>query len=97
MSRYIAENIRQSVALRAFQRCEYCRVHKDDLFFVFQIDHIISIKHGGLTELENLAYVCSPCNQFKGSNLGTYLPGSKRLVRLFNPRKDRWFAHFDAI
>ena len=96
MSQYIPENIRQSVALRADYRCEYCRIHRDDLFFIYQIDHIISLKHDGLTEIDNLAFACSLCNQNKGPNLGTYLSGSKRLVRLFNPRQDKWFAHFEV-
>ena len=95
MSQYIPENMRKAVALRANNRCEYCRIHKDDQFFFFQIDHIISLKHGGLTELKNLANACSFCNQFKGTNLGTYLFGSKRLVRLFNPRLDKWNDHFE--
>jgi hypothetical protein len=95
MSRYISEKLRLDLALSANFRCEYCRVHEDDLFFSFQIDHIISIKHGGETEPYNLAYSCSMCNQNKGSNLGTYLPDSKRLVRLFHPRNDSWNTHFE--
>jgi hypothetical protein len=52
------------------------------------------LKHGGKTGLLNLAYACSVCNQNKGSDLGTFLPNSKRLIRLFNPRKDNWATHF---
>ena len=95
MSRYIPENIREFLAERANHRCEYCRIHKDDLFFVYQIDHIISLKHEGLTEANNLALACSLCNQNKGTDLGTYLSSSKRLIRLFNPRQDKWLDHFD--
>ena len=95
MSRYISENLRELVAIRANHRCEYCRIHKDDLFFVYQIDHIISLKHDGITKANNLAYACSLCNQNKGTDLATYLSGSMRLVRLFNPRKDKWFEHFE--
>lgn len=94
MSHYIPEKMRLIVAARANFCCEYCRIHQDDLFFTFQDDHIISIKHGGKTELGNLAYTCVVCNQNKGSNLGTFLPNSKRLIRLFNPRKDKWTTHF---
>jgi 5-methylcytosine-specific restriction endonuclease McrA len=96
MNRYISEKLRLDVALSANFRCEYCRVHEDDLFYSFQIDHIISVKHGGETMIDNLAYSCSMCNQNKGSNLGTYLVDSKRLVRLFSPRKDSWNAHFEV-
>ena len=53
MSRYIAENIREFVALRAKHKCKYCFIHKYDLFFVYQIDHIISLKHKVL-DLNNI-------------------------------------------
>jgi 5-methylcytosine-specific restriction endonuclease McrA len=96
MSRYISENLRLDVALSANFRCEYCKVYEDNLFYSFQIDHIISTKHGGETLIDNLAYSCSMCNQNKGSNLGTYLPDSKRLVRLFHPRNDNWNTHFEV-
>ena len=87
-NRYISEKIRLHIASLADFRCEYCHIHEDDLFFSFQIDYVISLKHGGTSEVDNLAYSCSMCNQNKGTDLGTYLPDSKRLVRLFNPKKD---------
>ncbi len=91
---YLSEQLRTFVAQRALNRCEYCLVHEDDMFWRFHIDHIISQKHGGNSENNNLAYCCSVCNQHKGSDLGTYLPDSHRLIRLFNPRKDKWHLHF---
>jgi len=94
MKRYISEYLRLEVATRAQFKCEYCLVQEEDMFFTYQVDHIISIKHGGSNEIDNLAYACSACNQSKGTDLGTYLPGSNRLIRLFNPRRDRWSAHF---
>ncbi|MEK7257026.1 MAG: HNH endonuclease [Bacteroidota bacterium] len=84
------------VAERAGYRCEYCRVLEEDMFFVYQVEHIISRKHGGATELSNLAYACSICNPNKGTDLGTILPGSLRLIRLFHPRKDKWQNHFEV-
>ena len=56
MSRYISEKLRLDVALSSNFRCEYCRIHEDDLFFSFQIDHIISVKHSGESDIDNLAY-----------------------------------------
>ncbi len=94
MRRYVSENLRLKVATRAQFKCEYCLVQEEDMFFTYQVDHIISIKHGGSNEIENLAYACSACNQSKGTDLGTYLPDGNRLIRLFNPRRDRWNAHF---
>ncbi len=55
---YISVKTRQLVAQRAEFRCEYCLIHEEDTFFGCEIDHIISKKHGGSNELENLAYAC---------------------------------------
>jgi hypothetical protein len=60
----------------------------------FHIDHIISRKHGGLTELLNLALCCLDCNLHKGSDIAGLDPRHGGLTRLFNPRSDTWEAHF---
>jgi 5-methylcytosine-specific restriction endonuclease McrA len=54
-------------------------------FFTLQIDHIISVKHGGAATLENLAVACIFCNRQKGSDVSTILAGGK-FTRFFNPR-----------
>jgi hypothetical protein len=58
------------------------------------VDHIRARQHGGKTLLENLALACSNCNLHKGPNLSGIDPASGQLVRLFNPRVDRWDDHF---
>ena len=83
MSRYIPEPLRALVAKRAVHRCEYCRIPERFSNFRFQVDHIVSLKHGGTTEQSNLAYTCPLCNGSKGSDLGTFLTGRKRLIRFF--------------
>jgi hypothetical protein len=95
MSLFISKSLRKKVKERAAYRCEYCLVHEDDMFFSFHMEHIISVKHGGKSVLENLANACSICNENKGTDLGTYISNSKRLIRLFNPRIDKWNNHFD--
>ena len=82
------------MAARADYLCEYCLIHSEDTFFGCQIDHVISKKHGGLTHEDNLAYACPSCNRNKGSDIASTVPGSDALVRLFNPRQDRWSDHF---
>ena len=62
-------------------------------FMDFEFDHIIAQKHGGLTTSKNLALACYHCNSHKGPNLAGFDPVTRRVVRLFNPRKDRWNAH----
>ena len=97
MRRTIPERIRLLVASRAQNRCEYCRLHQEDMFIAFEIDHIVSLKHGGGNEYDNLAYACPHCNQHKGSDLTTFLESYDDIVVLYNPRKHVWSEHFEAI
>jgi 5-methylcytosine-specific restriction endonuclease McrA len=91
---YVRADLRRLVATRADHLCEYCLIHADDTFFGCEVDHIISEKHGGLTEESNLAYACLACNRNKGSDIASIIPGTGELVRLFNPRQDQWSDHF---
>jgi hypothetical protein len=93
-SSYLSAELRRFVADRADQLCEYCLIHRDDTFLGCSIDHIISIKHGGSSLDGNLAYACTTCNSNKGSDISSLVPGTGELVRLFNPRIDRWRDHF---
>lgn len=96
MSRPIPISLRRQVAVRAGFRCEYCLVPERFLATVFHIDHVRSLKHGGLTHFENLAYSCPHCNQNKGSNVATFADeAGETTVRIFNPRKDLWEVHFE--
>lgn len=47
----------------------------------FQLEHIISLKHGGKTALENLAYACPICNSGKGADIGTVLEDEDTFVQ----------------
>jgi hypothetical protein len=69
-------------------------VHEDDSHFGFEVDHIVSEKHGGSTREDNLAYACLFCNRSKGSNIASFSPETGTLTRLFHPRRDRWADHF---
>ena len=64
MSRYISEKMRQQVGIRANFCCEYCRIREVDTLLVCEVDHIIPIKHGGLTAIDNLAFACFLCTVF---------------------------------
>lgn len=94
MGSYISDELRLLVADRAERLCEYCLIHEDDTFFGCEIDHIISLKHSGPTDPDNLAYACCFCNRHKGSDIASLSADTRELVRLFNPRIDRWADHF---
>jgi len=94
MSSYVSEELRELVAARSERLCEYCLIHEEDTFFQCQVDHIVSVKHGGQTEAANLAYACAVCNRNKGSDVGSILFPSREFTRFFNPRTDIWARHF---
>ena len=94
MSSYISPETRRIVAERANYVCEYCLIAEEDGYFRFQVEHVISRKHGGSSELENLALACVFCNRYKGSDIASLIPETDELVRLYNPRTDQWREHF---
>jgi hypothetical protein len=63
-------------------------------FFPHEIDHVIAQKHGGKTELDNLAFACWRCNRHKGTDLGSIDPETNEFSPLFNPRVHAWSEHF---
>ena len=85
----VGPELRFLVAQRAGLRCEYCLIHEDDAAFSHEVDHVVSRQHGGETAADNLAYACMICNRFKGANVGS-VDASGAIVRLFNPRSERW-------
>ncbi|MFK7970377.1 MAG: HNH endonuclease [Bacteroidia bacterium] len=93
MRKAIPKALRQRVAERAHSICEYCLIAEEDTFFGCEVDHIISVKHGGGNDFHNLAYACLACNRAKGSDLAS-LASTGDLVGFFNPRKQRWQDHF---
>jgi len=94
MAEIIGQQLRRKVRTRGGDRCEYCLMDESLLVWGCEVDHIISRKHGGATELSNLALSCVRCNRAKGTDIGSVHPESEELVRLFNPRLDRWDEHF---
>ena len=90
----LSDKLRAEVAARAGHRCEYCLIHDQDTGFPHQIDHIVSRKHGGTSNADNLALACIICNRHKGTDIASVNPNSGEVVRLFHPRRDMWSDHF---
>lgn len=89
MARWISAELRQAIADRANLLCEYCLISEADTFYGCQV----SLKHGGSSELDNLAYACALCNRAKGSDIGS-ISATGEFTRCFNPRTDHWSEHF---
>jgi 5-methylcytosine-specific restriction endonuclease McrA len=90
----IPESLRRQVEERANYRCEYCLLPNSLSFYPHEVDHIIALKHNGLTTAENLACACWRCNRYKGTDLGSFDPETRAFSFLFNPRTQKWSDHF---
>jgi hypothetical protein len=89
----ISETLRQQVAERTGQRCEYCLTHAyHSPAATFEVDHITARASGGKTTLDNLAYSCPYCNGRKWTAGEAIDPKTGKNVPLFNPRIDEWGA-----
>ena len=83
----------RQVAERARYHCEYCHTPQVVTAQSFHIDHIMPQALGGQTRLDNLCYACPHCNLHKSDRVQAHDPRTGRVVRLFNPRADRWDDH----
>lgn len=90
----ISAEIRDAVARRAGDRCEYCLLHQESQVATFPVDHIIPVVLNGLTELGNLALACPRCNTGKWIHVEAHDPLTGLTVPLFNPRSQTWNEHF---
>lgn len=86
--------LRIEVIERARFCCEYCLLPENASFYSHEIDHIVAVKHRGLTVPQNLAYACWRCNRHKGTDLASLDPDTSQIALLFHPRNDRWNEHF---
>lgn len=91
---YISAILRRLVCSRANYSCEYCLIPEIAVLVSHEIDHVIAEKHGGKTDESNLALACTICNKYKGSDLASIDSISGEIVRLYQPRRDRWREHF---
>ena len=89
----VSAALRKAVIQQADSKCEYCKLSQSASIYTHEVDHIVAVKHDGQTVLENLALTCLHCNHHKGSDLTTFDPTSRDLVRLFNPRAQLWDDH----
>lgn len=88
------EATKETVRDRAGGLCEYCHLPEAHVLIPFHIEHVTAKQHGGSDSLGNLANACQRCNLNKGPNLAGIDPETKKLVKLFNPRRHKWDKHF---
>ena len=82
------------VAERAGHRCEYCRAPEVIFNLPFEVEHVRPRSHNGSDDEANLALACRACNLYKSDRQSGRDDTTEEVVRLFNPRGDRWDEHF---
>jgi hypothetical protein len=91
---HIPEYLRELVVQRASNRCEYCGLSQEGQEATFHIDHVIPMRSGGETAIENLALACVSCSLRKAARHTAIDPQSGKEATLYNPRQDNWDEHF---
>jgi hypothetical protein len=79
---------------RARRRCEYCKVAQEHDRLPFHMDHVIARKHRGPTRAANLCLASFACNNHKGPKIAGVDEVTRKIVKLFNPRRHKWRRHF---
>lgn len=91
-------SLRQFVRERAGQRCEYCHLPDRAASAAdFHVEHVRAKQHGGSDGPDNRSWSCHRCNLKKGPNLSGPDPLTDNILRLFDPRRQRWQRHFKWI
>lgn len=93
-SRRVSARQKKLVAERAGGHCEYCQSQVRFAIDSFAVEHIIPSSRHGTNLLDNLAYACLGCNNFKYNKTKAEDPISGELVPLYHPRKQQWREHF---
>ncbi len=90
----IPDALREQVALRAGNRCEYCGLSQAGQEAAFHVDHVVPRVAGGPTALDNLALACVSCSLRKWARRTAPDPATGEEVPLFSPRFQVWGDHF---
>jgi hypothetical protein len=86
--------VRRQVRDRAGGRCEYGQHPASHSCAPFVCEHVRPRVKGAGHTLPELAWACPGCSSFKGPNVAGIDPRSRKVVRLFHPRRHKWSRHF---
>lgn len=92
--RRVTTQQRKAVAESANGCCEYCRSQVRFAIQPFSGEHIIPRSQGGETTLDNLAFACQGCNNYKYNKTEGRDPLTNDIIRLYHPRQQQWRNHF---
>ena len=86
--------LKEQVAQRAGDCCEYCRSQARFAMPSFSVEHIEPRSQRGASVFENLAFACQGCNNHKYCKTQANDPITGEQVPLFHSRRQCWQDHF---
>lgn len=90
----ISDEVKQVIRERAQYLCEYCHSPERLSANRFTVDHVILRSLGGSDAITNLALACRRCNERRYNFVAGVDPETQTIVPIFNPRQQKWEAHF---
>ena len=90
----VSRTTKRLVAERAGFYCEYCWRTARGCPGGFHVEHIVPRTNAGTNLMSNLCYACAGRNGAKGAMTAGFDSETNREVRLYQPRRNRWFDHF---
>ena len=96
---YIPVEVERRVRKAAGDRCGYCLSPQSLVMARLEIEHIVprtsfAADDPAADDETNLWLACPLCNGHKSDKISAADPDTGERVRLFNPRTQRWSAHF---
>jgi hypothetical protein len=91
----IKKDLEEKIRHQAKNRCGYCLSPQELVSYKLEIEHIFPKALGGKTIEENLWLACRECNAHKSKRIKGLDRLTGKIVRLFNPRRQRWNVHYE--
>jgi HNH endonuclease len=91
----ISLELDEFVRQRARQRCEYCLNPQMLIPLGLELEHHHPQALGGKATKRNLCLACRECNSHKAVKVQAWDALTRKMVKLFNPRKQNWGEHFE--
>ncbi len=91
----ISKDLDAKIRRQAKNRCGYCLNPQDLIPFKLEIEHLYPQALGGKTVESNLWLACRECNAHKATKIKAIDRLTQKTVKLFNPRQQKWYEHFE--
>lgn len=86
--------LQERIRFQAKNRCGYCLLPQILNPTLLEMEHIVPTARGGTDNKENLWLACRECNSHKAAKTHGFDKKTKRRIKIFNPRRQKWKRYF---